>query len=76
LSTAVAQQFPPGVRSTGLSLAYNLAVMLFGGFAQFFVTWLIAQTGQATAAAYYVIFGAAVGVVASAMLPSEPGHAR
>ncbi len=76
LSTAVAQQFPPGVRSTGLALAYNLAVMLFGGFAQFFVTWLIAETGQATAAAYYVIFGAAVGVVATAMLPSEPAHAR
>jgi len=40
------------------------------------VTWLIAETGQATAAAYYVIFGAAVGVVATAMLPSAPAHAR
>jgi MFS transporter, MHS family, proline/betaine transporter len=65
LSTAVAEQFPTGVRSTGLSLAYNLAVMLFGGFAQFFVTWLIEFTGQPIAAAYYVMFGAAVGLTAT-----------
>ena len=68
LSTAVAEQFPTGVRSTGLSLAYNLAVMLFGGFAQFFVTWLIDFTGQPIAAAYYVMFGAAVGLLATLAL--------
>ncbi len=38
--TAVAEQFPVRVRSTGLAVAYNLAVMLFGGFAPFIVTWL------------------------------------
>ncbi|MSR14292.1 MAG: MFS transporter [Gammaproteobacteria bacterium] len=65
LSTAVAQQFPTSVRSTGLSLAYNMAVMLFGGFAQFFVTWLIGVTGDPLAAAYYVMFGCVVGVVAT-----------
>jgi len=31
ISTAIAEQFPTGVRSTGLALAYNFAVMLFGG---------------------------------------------
>jgi MFS transporter, MHS family, proline/betaine transporter len=65
LATAVAEQFPPGVRSTGLSLAYNLAVMLFGGFAQFIVVWLSETTGDPLAAAYYVLFGAAVGLVAA-----------
>lgn len=73
LATAVAEQFPPGVRSTGLSLAYNLAVMLFGGFAQFIVTWLIEVTGHPLAAAYYVMFGAAVGLVAS--LNVQPARA-
>jgi len=68
LSTAVAEQFPAGVRSTALSLAYNLAVMLFGGFAQFFVTWLIGVTGQPIAAAYYVMFGATVGLLATLAL--------
>ena len=65
VATAVAEQFPPGVRSTGLSLAYNLAVMLFGGFAQTIVAWLTHVTGDANAAAYYVMFGAAVGFSAA-----------
>ncbi len=65
VATAVAEQFPPGVRSTGLSLAYNLAVMMFGGFAQFIVTWLIGTTGNPIAAAYYVMFGALVGFIAA-----------
>lgn len=65
LSTAVAEQFPTGVRSTGLSLAYNLAVMAFGGFAQFSVTLLIDLTGNPLAAAYYVMFGCAVGLVSA-----------
>jgi hypothetical protein len=65
ISTAIAEQFPTGVRSTGLAIAYNFAVMLFGGFAQFIVTWLIRETGTPLAPAYYVMFGAVVGFVAS-----------
>jgi MFS transporter, MHS family, proline/betaine transporter len=68
ISTAIAEQFPTGVRSTGLAIAYNFAVMLFGGFAQFIVTWLIRETGSPLAPAYYVMFGAVVGFVASAFL--------
>ena len=68
ISTAIAEQFPTGVRSTGLAVAYNFAVMLFGGFAQFIVTWLIRETGSPLAPAYYVMFGAVVGFVASNFL--------
>jgi MFS family permease len=68
ISTAIAEQFPTGVRSTGLALAYNFAVMLFGGFAQFIVTWLIRETGTPLAPAYYVMFGAVVGFAASVFL--------
>ena len=75
LSTTVAEQFPPGVRSVGLSLAYNLAVMLFGGFAQFIVTWLIKTTGDPLAAAYYVMFGVAVGLVAACFVRPAIAHA-
>ena len=46
LSTAIAEQFPTRVRSTCLSIGYNLPVVIFGGFAQFFVTLLIEVTGQ------------------------------
>lgn len=68
ISTAVAEQFPVGIRSTGLAVAYNMAVMLFGGFAQFIVTWLVEQTGPPTAPAYYVMFGAVIGLVAAVSL--------
>lgn len=71
LSTALAEQFPPGVRSTGLALAYNFAVMLFGGFAQTIVTWLIHTTGSPIAGAYYVMAGAVVGLVASFFLVEQ-----
>ena len=76
VATAVAEQFPAGVRSTGLSLAYNLAVMLFGGFAQTIVAWLTHTTGDPYAAAYYVMFGAAVGFSAACFVrPSEQAYA-
>jgi MHS family proline/betaine transporter-like MFS transporter len=68
LSTTVAEQFAAKGRSTGLGIAYNGAVMIFGGFAQFFVTWLIQVTGSPIAPSYYVMFGAAVGILASSFL--------
>ncbi len=68
ISTALAEQFPVRMRSTGLALAYNFAVMLFGGFAQLIVTWLIKATGTPLAPAYYVMFGAVVGLSASYFL--------
>ena len=64
-STVIAELFPANVRSLGMSLAYNIAVMIFGGFAQFIVTWLIRATGSPMAPAYYVMFGVAVGLVAA-----------
>ena len=68
ISTALAEQFPVRQRSTGLALAYNIAVMLFGGFAQLIVTWLIGVTGTPLAPAYYVMFGAVAGFVAAACI--------
>ena len=54
--------FPVGVRSTGASLMYNLAVMLFGGLAPFINTWLVQATGDKAAPVYYILFAAAVGL--------------
>jgi hypothetical protein len=42
--------------------------MTFGGFAQFFVTWLIQATGSPIAPVFYVMFGAAMGLVAASFL--------
>ena len=68
ISTALAEQFQAHVRTTGLGTAYNMAVMLFGGFAPFFVTWLIQATGLPIAPAFYVMFGAVAGILASLLL--------
>jgi MFS transporter, MHS family, proline/betaine transporter len=76
ISTAVAEQFPTRVRSTALAISYNIAVMLFGGFAQFFVTWLIAATGTPIAPAYYLMFGAAIGLVSTLFLKERAGDTQ
>lgn len=64
-STVMAELFPANVRSVGMSMAYNIAVMVFGGFAQFIVTWLIKTTGSPMSPAFYVMFGVALGLVAA-----------
>ncbi|WP_213306950.1 MFS transporter [Paraburkholderia sacchari] len=64
LPTAAAEQFVTRTRSTGLALAYNLAVMLFGGFAPFIVTWLTRATGSPVAPAGYVVFASVIGLFA------------
>ncbi len=66
--TAMAEQFPTKVRSTGLAVAYNIAVMLFGGFAPFIVTWLTQTTGTPVAPAYYVLFASLIGLSGIALL--------
>jgi len=76
VSTALGEQFPTRVRSTALAIGYNIAVMLFGGFAQFFVTWLIHASGTPIAPAFYLIFGAAVGLLAAAFLAERAGDAH
>jgi MHS family proline/betaine transporter-like MFS transporter len=65
----IAELFPANVRSTGLSLAYNFAVMLFGGFGQLIVTWLTQTTGSPLAPTYYVMAGLALSIVALAYTP-------
>lgn len=76
LSTVLAEQFPTNVRSTGLALPYNLAVMIFGGFAPMIVTWLIGFLGTPIAPAYYLMFGAIVGLISSLILVDLYGADR
>jgi MFS family permease len=74
ISTALAEQFPVRQRSTGLALAYNMAVMIFGGFAQLIVTWLIKETGSLLAPSFYVMFGATVGLVSAYFINDRRKH--
>lgn len=61
----LARLFPTEVRSTGMAIAYNLAVTLFGGLAPLIVTGLIAATGDRTMPGLYL---AAASLVALAMV--------
>lgn len=75
-STIVAELFPAHVRSAGMSVAYNIAVMVFGGFSQFIVTWLIRVTGSPMSAAYYVMFGIILGIIAALFIRKNAHEAH
>ncbi|MEX3949846.1 MFS transporter [Paraburkholderia sp. EG287B] len=66
--------FPTRTRSTGLSLAYSIAVTIFGGFAPFIITWLIQTFHSDLAPAYYVTVAAAVSLATVSMLRARGGR--
>jgi MFS family permease len=70
-SAAIASMFPVGVRATGLSVAYNIGVSIFGGFSPLIVAWLIAATGDPLAPCYYVIGCLVISAVAIAAMPRQ-----
>jgi MFS family permease len=74
--TTMSELFPPRIRSTGLSIANNVAVLIFGGFAQFFLTLIYQLTGSQIAPVYYVMFGIAVGLLGALFMPVRAGGAR
>ena len=76
VGTAVAELFPVGVRATGMTIAYNVGVGTFGGFAPLIVTWLIATTGSPLAPAYYDLAGLAIAFTTSLLWPKPHAAAR
>ena len=50
------------VRTTGLSISYNLGVTLFGGFAPIVLTWLISASGSLLSPSYYFMAVAVVSI--------------
>ena len=64
MPAALVEMFPTSRRLTGLTTAYNLQSMVFGGFAPFIASWLITQTGASISLSYFVIFSAIVSGIA------------
>jgi MHS family proline/betaine transporter-like MFS transporter len=62
--TALSSLFPTGVRATGVSIVYNAAITIFGGFAPAILTWLGANAGSVFAPAWYVVFAAVPAIIA------------
>ncbi len=61
---AIAELFPVGVGSSGVGVAYNLSVTLFGGFAPLIATGLVARTGNPLSPTWYVLFSCGLSLVA------------
>src|SRR4029078_4854344 len=64
LPAVLAELFPTRLRTTGLSISYAFAVAIFGGGAPFLNTWLIQATGSNLVPSYYLIFAAAISLIA------------
>ena len=63
LPALMSAMFPANIRTTGLSLGYNLGVTVFGGFAPFILTWLIGGTGLLVAPGLYLTVVAVIATV-------------
>jgi MHS family proline/betaine transporter-like MFS transporter len=55
LPALMSELFPTATRSTGIALAYNISVPIFGGFAPLIASWLIAVTHSPLAPSFYLI---------------------
>ena len=55
--------FPTQIRTTGMSVAYNLGVTVFGGFAPLVLAWLVSSTGSLTSPSIYYAVVAALSLV-------------
>ena len=64
----LAALFPPRLRSTGVSLTYNFAAVVFGGFAPAVLTFLTETTHNTMAPAFYVVAAATVSLMALAFV--------
>ncbi len=70
---AISEIFPTRIRSTWMTTGYALSVAIFGGFAPYIATWLIAKTGSPISPVYYVIAAAVIGTIVIARL-KETAH--
>lgn len=64
LTATLVELFPTPIRVTGLSIGYNIAQTIFGGFAPFVASYLIVQLGTPIAPTGYVLAGAVVSLLA------------
>jgi MHS family proline/betaine transporter-like MFS transporter len=60
----LAEMFPPGVRGVGMSLGYTLGVIVFGGFAQLILEWLIERSGNPSVPGIYLAVTSAITLAA------------
>lgn len=72
---AICEMFPTRSRTALMSFSYSLSTALFGGFAPFVATWLIAKTGSPIAPTLYLI-GSAIVTALVVFRMKETAHRR
>src|SRR5215469_3444009 len=72
LPSLISEQFPVETRAVGVAFSYSISVTVFGGFAPFVATWLIAMTGDALSPAYYLMATALLSIVALMAIRRRP----
>ena len=72
LPSLLSEQFPVEVRAVGVAFSYSISVTIFGGFAPFVATWLIAQTGDPLSPSYYLIATAFLSIIALMVVRRRP----
>jgi len=78
LPSVLAEQFPVDTRAVGIAFSYSISVTIFGGFAPFFATWLVKQTGDPLSPSYYLMATALMSIVALVFIArrSKAGERR
>lgn len=66
--------FPAAIRSTGVSIGFNIPAAVFGGSAPFVATYLIQQTDWTPSPSIYLLLTAICGAVASFLLTGDDLH--
>jgi MFS transporter, MHS family, proline/betaine transporter len=76
LPSLLAEQFPVNARSVGIAFSYSISVTVFGGFAPFVATWLIAWTGDPLSPSFYLMATALLSIVALLAIQRRAVRAR
>jgi MFS transporter, MHS family, proline/betaine transporter len=66
LPSLLSELFPTETRAIAMSFSYSVSVTIFGGFAPFVATWLIAQTGDKLSPSYYLMATSVLSMIAIA----------
>ena len=66
--TAVTESLPRRLRAGGVAVIYAVSIAAFGGTTQFMITWIIRETGNPLAPAWYMIGGIVIGLIAMVLM--------
>ena len=76
LPSVLSELFPVETRAVGVAFSFSVSVTIFGGFAPFVATWLIAETGDPLSPSYYLMATALLSIIALMVIERRaPGAA-